>query len=149
MDRSPGSNGQISVEIYRWDALQSDGKSDGKNVASSSREKFTVRAIPTLTVNSGRKTQHPCGLSGDRRLRRGDGKCLRSQAIHRTGDQRFEIGCAGQWGAGDGTACRSLIYGSTPSTADSPSFDPPVALAAVQSRLAPSPRQLGIMRDQK
>ncbi|MDH4288165.1 MAG: hypothetical protein OEV65_05425, partial [Aquincola sp.] len=31
-------------------------------------------------------------------LRRGDGKCLRSQAIHRTGDQRFEIGCAGQWG---------------------------------------------------
>jgi len=40
-----------SIEIYRWDALQSDGK----NVASSSREKFSVMAIPTLTVNSGRK----------------------------------------------------------------------------------------------
>jgi hypothetical protein len=50
----------------------------------------------------------------------------------------------GNGGAGDGTTCRSLIYGSTPSTAASPSFDPPVALATVQSRLAPSPRPLGI-----
>jgi hypothetical protein len=39
-----------------------------KNVASSSREKFTIKAIPALTVNSSRKIQHPCGLSGDRRV---------------------------------------------------------------------------------
>jgi hypothetical protein len=58
----------MSVEIYRWDALQSDGKFAGKRVASSSREKFTFRAIPTLTVDSGHKTQHPCGFSGARRV---------------------------------------------------------------------------------
>jgi hypothetical protein len=57
-----------SIEIYRWNALQPDGKSDGENVASGSREKFAVSAIPSLTTNSGRKTQHPCGLSGDRRV---------------------------------------------------------------------------------
>lgn len=58
----------MSIDIYRWNAPQSDGKFDGKNVASGSREKFTVRGIPTLTVNSGRKTKQPCGLSGDRRV---------------------------------------------------------------------------------
>jgi hypothetical protein len=31
----------MSVEIYRWDALPSDGK----NVALSFRRKFTVRSI--------------------------------------------------------------------------------------------------------
>src|SRR5690606_34236110 len=45
-------------------------------------------------------------------------------------------------GAGDQTTCRSLIYGSTSSTAASPSFDPLVA--AVQSRLARSPRPMGV-----
>jgi len=59
----------MSVEIYRWDALQSDGKSDGKKVALSSRERLTVRPISGLTVNSGRKIQHPCGSAGDRQVK--------------------------------------------------------------------------------
>ena len=44
--------------------------------------------------------------------------------------------------AGDQTTCRSLIHGSTSSAATSPSVDPLVV--AVQSRLARSPRPLGI-----
>jgi hypothetical protein len=58
----------MSVEIYRWDALQSDGKSDGKNLPLSSRERFAVRPISGLTVNSERKIQHQCGSPGDRRV---------------------------------------------------------------------------------
>lgn len=86
-----------SIEIYRWDARQSDGKSDGKNVALGSRRKFTVRAISELTVNLECEVQHPCGFSGDRRNGRADGKFLRSQAIRRTGGPRFVIRCARQW----------------------------------------------------
>ena len=78
-----------SIEIYRWDALQSDGKSDGKNVALSSRRKFTVRSIFGLTVNLECEVQHPCGFPGDRRIGRADGKFPRSQAIGRTGASRF------------------------------------------------------------
>jgi len=73
-----------TIEIYRRDALQSDGKSDGESVASSRREKFTVRRIPKLTVNSGRKVQHPCGFPGDRRIGPADGKSACSQATART-----------------------------------------------------------------
>jgi hypothetical protein len=58
----------MSIEVYRWDDLQFDGKPDGKRVASISREKFTVSPIPRLTANSERKTQYPCGLTGDRRV---------------------------------------------------------------------------------
>ena len=57
-----------SIGIYRWDALQFDGKSDGRGVALSSRRKFTVRPIPGLTVNSRRRTKHPCGFPGDRQV---------------------------------------------------------------------------------
>jgi hypothetical protein len=46
-----------SVEIYRWDAPQSDGKSDGTKVASNSREKFTVSKRAAIT---------PCGVTGRR-----------------------------------------------------------------------------------
>ncbi len=73
-----------------------------------------------------------------------DGRFLCSQAIRRAGRPRFLIRCAvlcnGR--AGDQTTCRSLIYGSKSSTATSPIFDP--LGAAVQSRLARSPRPLGI-----
>jgi hypothetical protein len=79
----------MSVEIYRWDALQSDGKSDEKDVALSSRRKFTVRSNFDLAVNLEREVQHPCGFPGDRRVGSGDGKFPRSQAIGRTGASRF------------------------------------------------------------
>jgi hypothetical protein len=85
-----------SVEIYRWDAPQSDGKSDGTKVASNSREKFTVRPIPRLTVSSGRKPSIHAGYRAIAGWSRADGKSLRSQAIRRTGWPRFVIRCARQ-----------------------------------------------------
>lgn len=78
-----------SIEIYRWDAHQFDGKSDGKNVAQSSRRKSTVRSIFELTVNLECEVQHPCGFPGDRRIGRADGKFPRSQAIRHSGASRF------------------------------------------------------------
>jgi hypothetical protein len=39
-----------------------------KNFALNSRRKFAVRAIFGLTVDSGRKIQHPCGFPGDRQV---------------------------------------------------------------------------------
>jgi hypothetical protein len=49
-------------------SFQFDGNSDGKRVASSSREELTVNPAPKLTINPGRRTQHPWGPSGDRRV---------------------------------------------------------------------------------
>ena len=78
-----------SVENYRWDALQSDGKSDGKNVALSSRRKFTVRSIFGLTANFECEIQNSCEFPGDLRIGRADGKFSRPQAIGRTGAPCF------------------------------------------------------------
>ena len=64
--------------------MQFDGKSDGKDVALSSRRRFTVRAILGLTVNLECEVQHPCGFPGNRRFGRADGKSARSQAIAHT-----------------------------------------------------------------
>jgi len=67
-----------AIEIYRWDALQPDGKSDGKNVALSSRRRFTVRSISEMTVNLECEVQHPCGFPGDQEIGRADGNsCAR------------------------------------------------------------------------
>jgi hypothetical protein len=84
----------MSVEIHLWDALQSDGKSDGRNVALCSQRKIAVRSIFELTVNFECDVQHPCGFLGDRRVGRADGKFPRSQAIARTGASRFVCGSA-------------------------------------------------------
>jgi hypothetical protein len=84
----------MSVEIHLWDALQSDGKPDGRNVALCSQRKIAVRSIFELTVNFECDVQHPCGFLGDRRVGRADGKFPRSQAIARTGASRFVCGSA-------------------------------------------------------
>jgi hypothetical protein len=104
----------MSVEIYRWDALQSDGKSDGKNVALSSRRKFAVRSIFELTVNLECEVQHPCGFPGDRRIGRADGKFPRSQAIggHWWVHASWLRAEQGNARAGDETTCPSLMYGT-------------------------------------
>jgi hypothetical protein len=39
-----------SIDIYRGDAFQFDGKSDGKNLAVAPSEFFTVSALRSLTV---------------------------------------------------------------------------------------------------
>ena len=91
------------------DVLQSDGKSDGKNVALSCRRKFTVRSIFELTVNLECEVQHPCGFPGNRRIRRADGKCARSQAIARTRCVAFRGAAPSKGMEGQGTrqlACR-------------------------------------------
>jgi hypothetical protein len=110
-----------TIEIYRRDALQSDGKSDGENVASSRREKFTVKRIPKLTANSGRKVQHPCGFPVDRRIGPADGRSACCQAIGRTvRSVSWRRAAQGNGRAGDETTCLSLIYRTTSSTAASP-----------------------------
>jgi len=140
-----------TIEIYRRDALQSDGNSGGENVASIRREKFTVRPIPKLTVNSGRKVQHPCGFPGDRRIGPADGESACSQAIARTvRGVSWHRAAQGHGRAGDETTCLSLIYRlhhqrqplcDRRSTRGSRQR---LTLATFHSRVVRSPRPLGI-----
>jgi hypothetical protein len=41
-----------SIDIYRGDAFQFDGKSDGKNLAQTSSKFFTVNAKWLMTVKN-------------------------------------------------------------------------------------------------
>lgn len=117
-----------SIEIHRCGALQFDGKSDGKRVALSARQRFTVRSISMLTVNSRRKVQHPCGFPGDRRAELADGK---SRAPGREGTPMRRAAWLrdehGTGVAGEGTTCLLLIFGTTSSTAALSNVDPAVA----------------------
>ncbi len=119
-----------TIEIYRRDALQSDGKSDGENVASSRREKFTVKRIPKLTANSGRKVQHPCGFPVDRRIGPADGRSACCQAIGRT------VRSVSWRRAAQGKPLRDRR--STRGSRQRPT------LATFHSRVVRSPRPLGI-----
>jgi hypothetical protein len=62
----------IAFVIYRRDALQTDGKPGGNRVVSSSREKFTVRLSPRLTVIScaPRRYAAPAGRGQQRESKR-------------------------------------------------------------------------------
>jgi hypothetical protein len=46
-----------SIDIYRGDAFQFDGKSDGKNLALTPSEFFTVSTFWSLTVKNSAENQ--------------------------------------------------------------------------------------------
>ncbi|MBK8768512.1 MAG: hypothetical protein IPM01_29820 [Burkholderiaceae bacterium] len=52
-----------SIDIYRGDAFQFDGKSDGKNLALTPSEFFTVSTFWSLTVKNSQKTKTKQQLS--------------------------------------------------------------------------------------
>ena len=141
-----------SIETYRRDALQSDGKSDGKSVTLGSRLRFTVRSIFELTVNLECEVEHQCGSSGDRRVGLADANA-RSPRREGTRVRRSSWLRAQQRSerAGDETTCASLIYGTTSSTATLSERRSirgdrrrQPALATFHSRVVRSPRSLGI-----
>jgi hypothetical protein len=47
-----------SIGIYRGDAFQFDGKSDGKDLALTPSEFFTVSALRPLTVKKSEEKQY-------------------------------------------------------------------------------------------
>jgi hypothetical protein len=47
-----------SIDIYRGDAFQFDGKSDGKNLDLTTSEFFTVSALWLLTVKKWDEKQY-------------------------------------------------------------------------------------------
>lgn len=140
-----------TIEIYRRDALQSDGNSDGKSVPLSSRRSFTVRAIFGLTVNLECDVQHPCGFPGDRRLGHADGKFARSQAIGHSGASRFVVprGARGWKGGGRDylpvvDLWNYIINGSLFDSRSTRGSRQRPTFATIHSRVVRSPRPLGI-----